>query len=182
MSDTDVVCASPGRKDFEWQVLDGNDQPVNIAGGSARWQGQSADLPDVVVAGCSTNGTTTVSRATGDFTADGVRVGCKISGTNIPAGATVVTVGETTLTISAAASGTAGSLSMRFFHDIDYVGTIADAPNGVFRFAGINALVAATQLGVKELATFAMQPRFTDSAGKVDYGDKENWSWHAPPI
>lgn len=183
MSDTDVVCVTPGRKDFEWQVLDGAGIPVNIAGGAARWQGKSDALPPVIVAGCSTNSSITLTRATGSFIADGVTQGMKISGTTIAAGAVVSSVGTTTLVMTLAATGTnAGPLSMTFVHDIDVAAVIADAPNGIFRWTGINAYVAAAQLNAKKEAAFKLRCKFTDSAGKNDYSDEETWTWHAPPV
>jgi len=67
----------------------------------------------VSVVNCSASSSTTLTRAAGNFTTDGVRAGMGISGTGIPANTTVVSVGTTTLVMSAA-GGAGASLTMVF--------------------------------------------------------------------
>ena len=61
------------------------------------------------VSGCTANGTITVTRASGSFITDGVKVGQVIalsgSGVTVPGGTTVLTVSALSLTMTAAASG-----------------------------------------------------------------------------
>lgn len=63
----------------------------------------------------TTNGTVTVTRGSGSFITDGVRIGMTVTGTDMPAGAQVATVSALSLTLTIAATGsTAGTATLTF--------------------------------------------------------------------
>lgn len=66
---------------------------------------------------------------------------------------------------------------------IDVVGAIYDGPQGLVRFdeAGGDDFVPLTDLGAKSEALFRLRTKFTDLAGKTDFGQEFLVRWLAPP-
>lgn len=81
--------------------------------------------------GCTLNSTINVSRTTGSFITDGWLVGMGISGSGIPAGATIATVAALTLTLSVAATLTG---------TVDVSVSKADGISGLSTLSGSYAL------------------------------------------
>jgi hypothetical protein len=66
---------------------------------------------------------------------------------------------------------------------IDVVGSITDGPNGLALWdeAGGTDYVEVADLGEKSEALFRLRTKFTDAAGKIDFGAEFFVRWVAPP-
>lgn len=184
------VVVGSSRKNYMAQIVDDvTGQGINVAGGSARLQGKTGELPAIAVGGCSTtSGSPTLGRAAGDFNADGVKVGFAIAGPNVPDQVTVLAIPTaTTITmgldgVAVNATGTGSSLAMTFTPAIDRAGTVSDAPNGFFTWAGLGDFVTAAVLAAKEGATYNLRVKFKDAAGKQDSGELDQIRWVRGPL
>lgn len=68
---------------------------------------------------------------------------------------------------------------------INVAGAILDGALGLAKWAGIGdsaTYVSVADLGSKARARFKLRVKWTDSAGKVDFGDEMLWDWVEPPI
>lgn len=65
----------------------------------------------------------------------------------------------------------------------DVVGAIYDGPQGLalWQEVGGSGFVEASDLGEKSEALYRLRTKFTDVAGKVDFGPEFFYRWVAPP-
>lgn len=182
----EVVIGSSGT-DLLYTCLDGDGLVKNVTGSTVRLQGRAADLPGftsatVSVGGCSASSSTTLTRASGSFIADGVQVDWLVAATGVPVGTKVVSVGTTTLVMSAAGGAGTGLTAVFTVDGMDKAGTLLDPTNGVVKWAGIGDYVTAADLAGKPSAMFTLKVKETDAATKVTYRPPFDIKWLNKPI
>lgn len=147
---TDEITVGDDMTDIVVVIEDSDGRARDITGWTVRLfvEGQtSGDKPyspagnwKEITNGSTTSGSTTLTRAAGNFTSDGWLAGMLLFGTGIPAGSRVVSVSTTTLVMSLAATATGGpSLTVNGWYGI--TGSITAAPTGEATFAGIGSLI-----------------------------------------
>ena len=68
--------------------------------------------------------------------------------------------------------------------NLDILGTLEDAANGVVRFSQAGTFVTAAQLATaaQATATYHLRVKFVDSAAKTDYGPAFEMTWTQTPV
>lgn len=128
---------------LEIQILDENRAPRVISGWSPRLfvEGNaSSDRPGdtdshVVAAVSFVKGVRAITRLTGSFSADNVKVGSLIIVDGLPEGAQVLTVAALSLGIDAAPTKDGTNLSARFWFGLPLAHTATDDMTGLCRIA-----------------------------------------------